>query len=318
MPGPLNHRCQPPAAVPSPAAAPRDWSGLPIGLKSKSKHLQHISRARRFLLDMAPKATRLSVVMGGVELCHAGYVNQRDGFPFLCVELVASGAGRLTLEGQSYKLTPGTIFVYGPDIPHEIRHAGTAKMAKFFATFTGSAADTLLRANGMRAGSVHRARNMERVVAAFENLIANGCAEGPHCREICALSLKALLLVLADNVIPYDAATSKALATFQLARDSIDEDFLALHDLQAIAMRCHLDASYLCRLFQRFARTTPYKYLLRVKMHHAAEMLRSERLLVKELAARLGYGDPYQFSRIFKSVHGLSPENYALLASRIF
>ncbi len=310
MPGPTTQR--------SAHAAPDDWRGAPIGFQSKSKHLLHIARARRFCLDVAPKPARLSVVMGGVELCDAGYVNQRDGFPFLCVELVASGTGRLTLDGKSYRLTPGTIFSYGPGIPHEIRHAGTGKMAKFFATFTGSAAEPFLRANGMRPGTALRARSLEQVVSAFENLITNGCAEGPHCRRICALSLETLLFVLADNASAYDAAASKALATFQFARDTIDESFLSLHDLQAIAARCDLDASYLCRLFQRFAHTTPYKYLLAVKMRHAAKVLHDERILVKELAARLGYHDPYQFSRAFKSVHGLSPENYALLARRIF
>lgn len=291
---------------------------MPRPFHSKSPHLLHVSKARRFCLDIAPAAgTRLSVVMGGVELCDPGYVNARHEFPFLCVEFVVSGEGTLLLDGKSFRLGPGTIFTYGPGIPHEIRHRGKGKMTKFFATFTGSAAEALLRTSGMPPGSALMARNVERVVAAFENLIGNGCDEGPHCREICVSSLQTLLLVLADNGLPYGAAANKALETYQLARDRIDESFLGLRDLSDIAARCDLDPSYLCRLFQRFAKTTPYRYLLTVKMRHAAKIMRSERIPVKELAARLGYVDPYQFSRVFKSVHGLSPEKYALLASRI-
>ncbi len=287
-------------------------------IRSKSKHLLHISRARRFCLSLTPTVgKRLNVVMGGVELCTAGYVNTRSGFPFPCIELVSAGEGRLTLDGRSCKLSSGTIFSYGPGIPHEIRHSGHGKMTKFFVAFTGSVPDSILGANGNPPGSVLRARNMERVVSAFENLIANGCAEGPHCREICASSLETLLYVLADNAIPYGEAASRALETFQTARDAIEENFLRLHDLADIATHCHLDPSYLCRLFKRFAETTPYNYLLAVKMRHAARIIESERILVKDLAQRLGYTDPYQFSRTFKKVHGLSPEHYASLACQI-
>jgi AraC-like DNA-binding protein len=285
---------------------------------SKSKHLAYVSKAKSFCLDMAPApGTRLSVVMGGVELCGAGYVNTRDGFPFLSVELVSGGEGELVLSGKELKLSCGTVFSYGPGVPHEIRQAGHAKMMKFFVAFTGSAADEFLQTCGLRPGSAMRVTNLERVVAAFENLVANGCDDDAHCREICALSLESLLLVLADHVVAYDAAANKALETFQFARDKIDGGFLQLHDLHQIASLCGLDPSYLCRLFKRFAQKTPYKYLLEVKMRHAAGIIRSERILVKELARRLGYSDPYQFSRIFKSVHGLSPENYALLVSRM-
>ena len=54
-------------------------------------------------------------------------------------------------------------------------------MAKFFVVFTGSEAEPFLVSSGMAPGSALRAKNMERVVSAFENLVANGCAEGPHC-----------------------------------------------------------------------------------------------------------------------------------------
>ena len=288
-------------------------------IASKSKHLQYVTKARSFCLDMAPSPeSRLCVVMGGVELCDAGYVNTREGFPFLCVELVSTGEGEVVLDGKELKLSSGTVFSYGPRVPHDIRHAGHGKMTKFFVAFAGSAADVLLQTIGLSPGSALRVTNMERAVSAFEHLVANGCAEGPHCREICALSLESLLLVLADHVVPCDANTNKALETFQFARDKVDESFLRLHDLHEIAAMCGLDPSYLCRLFKRFAQTTPYKYLLGVKMRHAAVIMRSERILVKELAHRLGYSDPYQFSRIFKSVHGLSPENYAMMVSRMF
>jgi len=38
---------------------------------------------------------------------------------------------------------------------------------------------------------------------------------------------------------------------------------------------------------------------------------------VKELAAALGYGDHFYFSRVFKSVHGMAPRDYRVMHYRL-
>jgi AraC family transcriptional regulator, transcriptional activator of pobA len=47
-----------------------------------------------------------------------------------------------------------------------------------------------------------------------------------------------------------------------------------------------------------------------LRIHHACQMLGSEKLSVKEIAARLGYQDPFHFSRRFKAFQGVSPTEY--------
>jgi AraC-like DNA-binding protein len=48
-------------------------------------------------------------------------------------------------------------------------------------------------------------------------------------------------------------------------------------------------------------------------MNLAAERLRDPGSLVKQVAAALGFSDPFHFSRAFKSVFGLSPEAFRRL-----
>jgi AraC-like DNA-binding protein len=45
-------------------------------------------------------------------------------------------------------------------------------------------------------------------------------------------------------------------------------------------------------------------------MQHARELLMGTSLNVKEVAAALGYEDPFYFSRVFKSVNQLAPSDY--------
>ena len=68
-----------------------------------------------------------------------------------------------------------------------------------------------------------------------------------------------------------------------------------------------MDGAYLCRLFRRFDHESPYHRLMRLKMSHAAARMQMPGTLGKQIAAELGFDDPYHFSRAFKSVFGLAP-----------
>jgi AraC-like DNA-binding protein len=51
-------------------------------------------------------------------------------------------------------------------------------------------------------------------------------------------------------------------------------------------------------------------------MNLAAEFLVDGRGLVKEAAQRVGFADPYHFSRCFKAVHGVAPSGLQRRAGR--
>ena len=51
-------------------------------------------------------------------------------------------------------------------------------------------------------------------------------------------------------------------------------------------------------------------YFLHLKMERARALLEGTSLMVKEIAAALGYADQFYFSRAFKSVNGAAPTEY--------
>lgn len=63
-------------------------------------------------------------------------------------------------------------------------------------------------------------------------------------------------------------------------------------------------------LFKRWAGSSPIDYFIRLRMEQARQMLEVTPMSVKEIAAELGYRDPFYFSRIFKSVTGVAPSDY--------
>ena len=124
-------------------------------------------------------------------------------------------------------------------------------------------------------------------------------------------------LKIAERAVPFGGADPRALATYHRARALMDARFLEFKTLEDVAKAAGLNLSYLCRLFQRFDRQTPYRHLMHLKMNRAAQLLLDQGLLVKEVAAELGFNDPFNFSRAFRGVFGLSPESFVARTKRV-
>jgi AraC family transcriptional regulator of arabinose operon len=80
--------------------------------------------------------------------------------------------------------------------------------------------------------------------------------------------------------------------------------------LEALAETFGLSKSYLNALFQEYTQHAPLEFFTHLKMKRACGLLRSTEAPVYEIAAGLGYEDPYYFSRAFKKVVGVSPREY--------
>jgi len=267
-----------------------------------------IAQARRFHLQARPLAGQpLSVVCGGSERCLPDYQIRRRTFPYYGLEFVAGGKGTLTLKGRAYRLVPGTLFSYGPGVPQLITTAPEEPLVKYFVDFAGPRARKLLRAIPLPPGTVIQTSAPAEVMPIFDGLIANGLKNTGQSPEICAALLEALLHKLAETKVPPGSVESAAFGTYQRCVRELEEHALEIRTLQELARRCHVDGAYLCRLFKRFDHESPYHRLMRLKMSHAAARMQAPGMLVKQVAAELGFDDPYHFSRAFKSVCGLSP-----------
>jgi len=273
-----------------------------------------VTRARRFYLDLQPaEGARAVVVSGGCEHCEPDYAIHRRSFRYLSIEYVNSGRGQLILGGHTYALQPGTLFSYGPRIAQDIRTDPDDRLVKYFVDFVGRAPRALLAVAQLTPGSVMQTSDPAEVTALFENLIRNGERESPYRERICAAVLEQLLLKLAETVMPPGSANSTAFRTYHRCRQYIEDHFMELTSLGQIAQACHINAPYLCRLFQRFDHQRPYQLLVRLQMVRAAERLQQPGALVKQVAAEMGSSDPYHFSRVFKRVHGLPPSEFIRL-----
>jgi AraC-like DNA-binding protein len=84
-----------------------------------------------------------------------------------------------------------------------------------------------------------------------------------------------------------------------------------------LAQSAHFSSSHFFALFKRWAGFSPIDYFIHLRMQRAGRLLAATTMSVKEIAAALGYDDPFYFSRVFKSVHGIAPSDYRLMMEEL-
>ncbi len=77
-----------------------------------------------------------------------------------------------------------------------------------------------------------------------------------------------------------------------------------------LAALAHVSLSHYFALFKRCVGCAPIDFFIRLRMRRACQLLETTTLNVKEIAAALGYDDPFYFSRVFKLVNGIAPSDY--------
>ncbi len=99
-------------------------------------------------------------------------------------------------------------------------------------------------------------------------------------------------------------------------RAYVEEHFAEKLRLSELARRMGWSVPHLCTEFKRFFGLPVVQYLLQVRMNQAAYLLRDHNRRIGEIAAMIGYPDPYTFSKMFKRSFALSPRNFRRLVAR--
>ena len=90
----------------------------------------------------------------------------------------------------------------------------------------------------------------------------------------------------------------------------IEQNFQQELLVEELAHAVNLTPEHLCRVFKTNTSLTPAKYLKRIRMQKAQELLATTSLNVKEIMLRVGLRDESHFRRDFKMVAGLTPAQY--------
>ena len=80
--------------------------------------------------------------------------------------------------------------------------------------------------------------------------------------------------------------------------------------LMRLAELIHFNPSYLSRMFKQECGMNLSDYIEEHRIKKAKELLKRHELKIAEVGARVGYDSPHSFTRFFKKMTGMTPQEY--------
>lgn len=245
-----------------------------------------------------------------------GHLRQRqagiDQAIFICC---SQGAGWCECGDQRHEVHAGDLLVLPPEQTHaygaDARHPWTIRW--FHAT--GLDLPHLLGALGVSAANPVLFLGQDPgLLALFEELL--GTLEHGYSPGELLYASQTLHHLIGVMIRHRRENWRSAPDRSQKVAQSIDymkQHFAQPLRLAALAAMASLSPSHFSAVFKELTGYPPIDYLIRLRMHHACQLLDTTDLPVKEIAARLGYEDQLYFSRLFKVVNEVAPSDYRLL-----
>ncbi|EDY82312.1 transcriptional regulator, AraC family protein [Verrucomicrobiia bacterium DG1235] len=244
--------------------------------------------------------------MGGFEQCEGDFNLLRETFPFLTLELITAGSGKLELGEQKRKATPGLCYCSGPNIHFRLQTNAKEPLQKFFIVFGRDAFPKRTHPTALYPGCVYQGIDPNILRKWGELILEEGTSQSSQAGDNVASLINVLIRKIsneAEESLPAQGTDALVARALRL----IDSDFQSLRSAQELADRIGVTPEHLCRAFRRSQHATPYQVLTRRKMAHAYTLLKLSPFTIQEIADSVGFSDAFHFSRAFKKQYGKPP-----------
>jgi AraC-like DNA-binding protein len=121
-------------------------------------------------------------------------------------------------------------------------------------------------------------------------------------------NIQSLFYVIVDYIVSQNMITVKRNMTLEKIITFINNNVEKNITLKDVSHYVYKSASTISHLFSSLLKKSFKQYVIELKLKKAEEYLLNEPgITIIEVANKLGYDDPYYFSRLFKKYKGLSP-----------
>ncbi|MVQ40182.1 response regulator [Paenibacillus anseongensis] len=122
--------------------------------------------------------------------------------------------------------------------------------------------------------------------------------------------LKDVLLTILLQFQPGDNASGNRKRFIELAVDYMEKHYTEPLTMNRVAEHLFLNPSYFSKIFHEKTGETFSKYLIRLRVNRAKELLKVSTLKIYEVAEQVGYQDFRHFVKLFKEQEGMTPAQY--------
>lgn len=226
------------------------------------------------------------------------------------LHFVRNGRGILTFNGKTYQLNTGDLFFLPPGEPHHYSYDKNDPWCYFWFSIIHDSARDMGKAMGFsKDNPVIKAKSPQTIMHLLDELF--NCDVPITTRYYMALSsfMQIVVSTLPKNNEEVDALPNDDVV-FR-AKEIISLNYKnPLFTVDAIPELLNISHTHLCRLFKSRTGMTLIKYLIDVRLTHAAVLLHEKAFSVRELADAVGFSDERNFTRHFKKKFGKTVMEY--------
>lgn len=222
------------------------------------------------------------------------------------------GSGHLTINNEDSAIKAGEFFVIPSKVPHVYKADEKSPWSIYWLHFKGKVSSSILSFLEKRQGGFKGVMPYgEDSLALFNEMYTE--MEKGYGNDHLIYANMCLWHYLTRFIFTDKYNTNSKTTT----KDSSDMaiEFMQTHidqelTLEAIAKAVHLSSSHFSFLFREKTGFSPIDYFNHLKVQKACQYLLFTDMRVREIAQELGVFDPYYFSRMFKKVMGMPPNEY--------
>lgn len=270
-----------------------------------------ITEAKQSFKQKYTDNVELSIFNCGSEHCQPGYTwgpGIRDHY---LIHLVVSGKGTYTVEGKSYSLSGGDLFLARPN--QLITYAADSEdpWVYYWVGFNGACATRLVQQTPFSSSvPTCRCRNSAELQEILRNIYLSRGPE-PYNEAMMVGHLYIFLSQLMQEAHnqqprPANSSTQYVLNAIKYIQFHFSQDI----SIDDIADSVGVSRSHLYRVFMSNVGQSPIDYLTDYRINEACQLLRTSQLSIAEIAVSVGFFDQFYFSRVFKKRKGMPPSRY--------
>ena len=239
-------------------------------------------------------------------------VHREKGFNEYQIMQCISGKGFFECTGIHYDIEPFDLVIFNPHVPHQYgpdlnSHEPWVLNWICFLNNGDNLLETHLTPEGYLVlkspHSSHLIPIFEQAVLTLSQDSIYNQLQGSHILYTLIIEIMALTWP-----IPQPTAYSQILdPVLNYMKTHLEEDL----SIDFLATLINVSPSYLCRQFKKIYQTSPIKYLIRLRMFKAQELIRTQPFAsIKEIGYLCGYKDPSYFCAEFKRSFHITPMQY--------
>jgi AraC-like DNA-binding protein len=238
------------------------------------------------------------------------FMERSEGIDDYILIFVEHGAGWVEIGGKREEIGAGEVMLLPPRVPHAYGADLTNPWTLFWIHFRGRTVGDLLEWTSFSAETrVMTCAAWDGIRRQFHSLFIS-LERGYHDHNLLEMSR---ILIHVITLLHRNSSRERpqdARDRIERAMDRIRETIANPRTLDEYAREAGYSVPRFSHWFKHFTGVSPMTYLTELRIQSACEYLDTTSMTIKQIAAILGYDDPYYFSRTFTKCTGLCPLKY--------